>query len=218
MVSHLFLRTLKTALQSNTFFVWILIWILFCVWVKRLVMHYYENEQGGVKRCVGTWGSWRNKHFHSYGCWKQQQKDKWREPESKFLIAAIILTIIRIKALGVTVWSQPEARAMVFYKQQLSLYCGLWVPVLQRFLSMFRVWLLVLAVEAAGTAEFEAEGVWRGCRTRMESCEVFCLVSIFSVGTSVQQVLQPHITLTQKPEMSRVCTTTAADHPLLCLS
>lgn len=63
---------------------------------------------------------------------------------------------------------------MKFYKQQLSLYCGLSVPVLQRFL---RDWLLVLAVEAAEVAEFEvAGGVGRGCRTRMESSEVFCLV------------------------------------------
>lgn len=49
---------------------------------------------------------------------------------------------------------------MEFYKQQWSLHCGLSVPVLQRFLSVFRDWLLGLAVEAAEVAEFEVvEGV-----------------------------------------------------------
>lgn len=41
---------------------------------------------------------------------------------------------------------------MEFYKQQLSLCCGLSIPVLQRFL---RDRLLVLAVEASEVAEFE---------------------------------------------------------------
>lgn len=207
MVRHLFLRTLKRALQSYTglyFFFLILIWILFCVWVKRLVMRYYENYQGGVKRCVGTWCSWRNKHFHSYGCWKQQKKDKWWQPESKFLIAAIILTIIRIKALGITIWSQPE-------QWNFTNTCRVYIVVSQfQFCKGFWVCLGTgcwsLLWRQLKWQSLRWEGVWKGCRTRMESCEVFCLVEIFSIGTCVQQVLKLHITPTQKPEMSGVCT------------
>lgn len=85
---------------------------------------------------------------------------------------------------------------MEFYKHLLSLYCGLSVPVLQRFLSVFRDWLLVLAVEAAEAAESE---VGRGVK-RMQNQDGVLWGFLFSLNlqywhlcaTSVEATYHSH--------------------------